>query len=201
MGSYALYSKMRREAALGCAAKTYVAWRAAASERNGEVCDGRQLLQRKNCQLLAIISDISKLNLVIDALLLLCIAAIAGIRLLMKYVLVPEYQRWEIYNRNVELFFWGLGRHDWGAIHFVIALVFLALLILDVVLHWGMIVGIYRKLIPSRLMRCIIAVILISLTILLLIFPYFAKPEIQERGRGRGYRYGRIEGKEEVREK
>ena len=128
----------------------------------------------------------SKLNLVIDALLLLCIAAIAGIGLLMKYVLVPGYQRWVIYNRNVELLFWGLGRHDWGAIHFVIALVFLALLILHVVLHWGMIVGIYRKLIPSRLVRFITTVILIFLTILLLIFPYFVKPEIQERGRGMG---------------
>jgi hypothetical protein len=128
----------------------------------------------------------SKLNLVIDALLLLCIAAIAGIGLLMKYVLVPGYQRWEIYNRNVELFFWGLGRHDWGAIHFVIALVFLALLILHVVLHWEMIVGIYRKLIPRPLVRCITTVVLVSLTILLIVFPYFVKPEIQERGRGMG---------------
>ena len=143
----------------------------------------------------------SKLNLVIDALLLLCIAAIAGIGLLMKYVLVPGYQRWEIYNRNVELFFWGLGRHDWGAIHFVIACVFLALLILHIALHWGMIIAIYRKLIPSRLVRCIIAVILISLTILLFVFPYFVKPEIQERGRGRGYGHQRIEDKKEVREK
>ncbi len=46
----------------------------------------------------------SKLNLIIDALLLLCIAAIGGIGFLMKYVLVPGSQRWEIYNRNVDLF-------------------------------------------------------------------------------------------------
>jgi len=143
----------------------------------------------------------SKLNLVIDALLLLCIAAMVGIGLLMKYVLVPGYQRWEIYERNVELFFWGLGRHDWGAIHFMIGLVFLVLLVLHVVLHWKMIVTIYRKLIPSRLVRCIIAVILISLTILLFVFPYFVKPEIQERGPGRGYGHQRIEGKKEVSEK
>jgi len=49
----------------------------------------------------------SKLNLVIDALLLLCLAAIAGIGLLIKYVLVPGYQRWEIYGRNVSLFLLG----------------------------------------------------------------------------------------------
>jgi len=131
----------------------------------------------------------SKLNLVIDALLLLCIAAIAGIGLLMKYVLVPGYQRWEIYGRNVELLFWGLGRHDWGAIHFVIGLAFLVLLILHIILHWGIIITIYRKLIPNRLVRFIIAVILISLTIILFIFPYFVKPEIHEHWRrmGRGW--------------
>ena len=33
----------------------------------------------------------SKLNLILDALLLLCIAAIGGIGFLMKYVLVPGY--------------------------------------------------------------------------------------------------------------
>jgi len=128
----------------------------------------------------------SKLNLVIDALLLLCIAAMAGIGLLMKYVLVAGYHRWEIYNRNVELFFLGLGRHDWGAVHFVIGLVFLVLLILHIVLHWGIIIAIYRKLIPNRIARCITTVILVCLTILLLIFPYFVKPEIQEGGRGMG---------------
>ena len=53
----------------------------------------------------------SKLNLIIDGLLLLCITVIVGIGFLIKYVLVPGYQRWQIYNRNVDLFFWGLDRH------------------------------------------------------------------------------------------
>ena len=95
----------------------------------------------------------SKLNLVIDALLLLCVAAIAGIGLLIKYVLVPGYQRWEIYDRNVDLFFWGLDRHQWGTIHLATGIVFLALLVLHVVLHWSMIVGIYRQLIPNSFAR------------------------------------------------
>ena len=46
----------------------------------------------------------SKLNLILDVLLMLCFAAIVGIGLLMKYVLVPGYLRWEIYGRNVSLF-------------------------------------------------------------------------------------------------
>jgi hypothetical protein len=126
----------------------------------------------------------SKLNLVIDGLLLLCIAAIAGIALLMKYVLVPGYKRWEIYGRNVDLFFWGLGRHDWGTIHLVIGFVFLALLVLHIVLHWGMIVSIYRVLIPNTVLRYIVAVVLICSTILLFAFSFLVKPEVQERGFG-----------------
>ncbi len=127
-----------------------------------------------------------KLNLVIDALLLLCLAAIAGIGLLMKYVLVPGYQRWEIYGRNVSLFFWRLDRHQWGTIHFIIGLVFLALLVLHVVLHWQMIVEIYRRLIPNRFARWVVALILICITALLFSFPYFVKPEVIEQGREKG---------------
>jgi len=128
----------------------------------------------------------SKLNLIIDTLLLLCITAIGGIGFLMKYVLIPGYQRWEIYKQNVDLFFCGMGRHQWGTIHLVIGYVFLALLVLHIILHWGMIVGIYRTLVPSRFARRVIAVILVLLTILLLIFPFIVQPEIQERGFGKG---------------
>ncbi len=135
----------------------------------------------------------SKLNLVIDALMLLCMATMAGIGLLMKYVLIPGQARWAIYGRNVELYFRGLDRHQWGTIHFAIGLALIALLILHIVLHWGTILAIYRSLIPSRLVRWIIVVILICLTAILLAFSSLVKPEVGEiRGgpgqRGRGYR-------------
>ncbi len=132
----------------------------------------------------------SKLNLVIDALLLLCLAAIAGIGLLIKYVLVPGYQRWEIYERNVSLFLCGLDRHQWGTIHFIIGLVFLALLVLHIILHWQMIVGIYRRLVPNSFARWGIALILLVVTILLFAFPYFVKPEVIEQGKGTGTGWG-----------
>ena len=127
-----------------------------------------------------------KLNLILDALLLLCIAAIVGIGFLMKYILIPGYLRWDIYGRNVELFFWGMNRHEWGTIHFIIGMVFLGLLVLHVVLHWSMVVCIYRTLIPNRFGRYVIAVILVCLTILLLIFVFLVQPEIQGRGQGKG---------------
>jgi len=128
----------------------------------------------------------SKINLIIDALLLLCMAAIAGIGLLMRNVLVPGYVRWEIYGSNVELYFWGLDRHQWGTIHFVIALVFLALLILHIVLHWSMILGIYRKLISNVTARWIMAIIVLALTLILTFFSFAVKPDIQEGGHGKG---------------
>jgi len=133
----------------------------------------------------------TKINLVIDALLLLCIAAIAGIGLLMKYVLVPGYRRWEIYGQNVNLSLCGMDRHQWGTIHLIIGFVFLALLILHIVLHWGMVIAIYRKLIPNTVLRCIVAVVLICLTILLFAFSFFVKPQVIEQGFGGGHGWGR----------
>ncbi len=133
-----------------------------------------------------IVMEKSKLNLVIDALLLLCLAAIAGIGLLIKYVLIPGYQRWEIYGRNVSLFLCGLDRHQWGTIHFIIGLVFLSLLVLHIVLHWSMVVGIYRGLIPNHFARWITALILLVVTIFIFAFPYFVKPKVIEQGKGKG---------------
>ena len=132
----------------------------------------------------------AKINLIIDAFLFLAVAAIAGIGLLINYVLVPGVQRRVIYGRNVDLLFWGLNRHDWGAIHYVLGLVFLLLLVLHIVLHWGMIVGISRKLIPGRFARCLAAAILATLVILLTVFPAFVKPELREGGRGMGRGHG-----------
>jgi len=124
----------------------------------------------------------SKLNLIIDVLLLLCMAAVTGIGLLMRNVLVPGYKRWEIYGRNVELYFWGLDRHQWGTIHFVVALVLLGFLVLHVVLHWSMIVGIYRKLIPNVKARWITVLILLAVTMILTLFSYAVKPVVTEGG-------------------
>ncbi|MEJ5330464.1 MAG: hypothetical protein WHT07_09960 [Desulfobaccales bacterium] len=56
----------------------------------------------------------AKLNFVIDALMFLCMAAIAGLGFLMKYVLVPGRETPLLYGRRVDLFFLGLDRHAWG---------------------------------------------------------------------------------------
>ena len=128
----------------------------------------------------------AKLNLFIDSLLLVCIAAIAGIGFLLKYVLVPGVQRWEIYGRNVDLFLWGLDRHGWGTIHYGFGIAFLVLVTFHIILHWRMVVAIYRKMIPNRVARLITAVVLFALTITLLIFALLVKPQLRDRGQGKG---------------
>jgi len=134
----------------------------------------------------------SMFNLVLDALMLLCLASIAGIGLLVKFVLVAGYRRWEIYDKNVSLSFFGMDRHQWGEIHFAIGVAFLALAVLHVILHWSMIVTIYRRLIPSRPVRWVVALIFVFVVISLFAFSYFVKPEVAEQGRGQGRGHAQV---------
>lgn len=124
--------------------------------------------------------DKSKINLIIDALLFLCVMAITGIGLLMKYVLLPGKETAAVYGRKVDLFLFGMDRHAWGRIHLIIAFVFLGLLTLHVVLHWNMIVSIYCRLIGSAVARRIVAITIFISGIFLVVSPFFVKPEVQQ---------------------
>jgi len=125
--------------------------------------------------------DKSKLNLSIDMILLLLMMPIAGIGFLMKYILIPGIQRNPIYGNNVDLEFWGLSRHEWGTIHLVLSLTFLALLILHIYFHWNMILNILKRMIPNKTWQIVFASLLTVISLLLISFPLFVKPEIVER--------------------
>lgn len=132
--------------------------------------------------------DKSRVNLVIDALLYLCVMAMTGIGLLMKFVLLPGKDTWAVYGRKVELFLFGMDRHQWGTIHMIIAFVFLGLAVLHVVLHGKMIVTLYPRLIGSTVARRVITVILVIAGLFFVIFPLVIKPEVQEpEHKGRHY--------------
>lgn len=120
----------------------------------------------------------SKLNLITNGLMLLCMAAIAGIALLIKFVLVPGYQRREIYGRNVKLLFLGLDRHRWGTVHLYVGLIFIALLVLHIVLHWSSLVATFCRLVPNPLTRTVVVVAFILVIALLLAFPCFVMPDV-----------------------
>jgi len=49
---------------------------------------------------------------------------------------------WAAHNRHL----WGMSRHDWGDLHTVLALLFLALLAVHIALHWSWIVSTTRTI-------------------------------------------------------
>lgn len=123
----------------------------------------------------------SKLNLSIDIIMLLLLMPLAGIGFLIKYVLIPGIQRNERYGAGVELEFWGLTRHQWGSIHLIISIVFLVLLLLHIILHWKMIVGIFKRMFPDKALCAISATLIAGTGLLMIVFPLFVKPEIVTR--------------------
>ena len=58
----------------------------------------------------------------IDAAMFLLMMAIAGIGLLMKYILLPGREAQLKYGNLVEPLFLGLDRHWWSKTHFIVSL-------------------------------------------------------------------------------
>lgn len=121
----------------------------------------------------------SRLNMIIDLIMFPLLTAMAGIGFLIKYVLVPGFERNARYGADVELYFWGMDRHQWGTIHLVISLAFLVLLILHIVFHWKMIVTIIRCMFPPKTFRNTLAVFFGVVSMGLIAIPLFVDPEIE----------------------
>ena len=133
--------------------------------------------------------DKPKLRFVVQALMFLGLMALAGIGLLMEFVLIPGREKIAKYGGNVNLTFLGLNRNDWGEVHLYIALTFLLLLAVHLTLHWKKIVGLYEKTIPDQRRRNIIAFAFLLVSVILIYFAFLVNPEVKEIGRGEG-RYG-----------
>jgi len=107
----------------------------------------------------------------------LVMMAIGGLGFLIKYVLIPGYKRIELYNNDVELYFLGLTRHDWGKVHLWLGFIFLFLLLLHIIFHWKMIVCIFRKMISRDNLR-LTSILAIGIAgLFLLLSPLLIKPE------------------------
>jgi hypothetical protein len=119
----------------------------------------------------------SKFNLSIDILMFILLLAMAGIGFLMKYVLVSGEVRNVIYGSNVDLELNGLTRHEWGSIHLTISIIFLALLVLHIILHWKLIIAILKSMFPSPFIRYGIAGILFIFGLITLVYPFILEPE------------------------
>ncbi|MBN2807319.1 MAG: DUF4405 domain-containing protein [Prolixibacteraceae bacterium] len=119
-----------------------------------------------------------KTNLLIDAILLLLLMAMAGLGLLIKYVLVPGFKRNDLYGSDVELFFWGYDRHQWGTVHLWVSLGFIFLVILHIIFHWRMIGCIFRQIFGTKASRIIVVSSLVFFSLLFVITPLLIKPDI-----------------------
>lgn len=117
----------------------------------------------------------------IDILMLLLMMPLAGIGFLIKYVLVPGSKRNELYGGGVDLEFLGLDRHEWGQIHFLISIGLLVLLALHIVFHWKMIVCIFKRMIPFRILRNTLAIALGLVSLGMIAFALFVRPELVEQ--------------------
>ena len=126
-----------------------------------------------------------KWNFIIDAIMLVLMAVIAGLGLLIKYVLLSGSERWIKYDRSVDLSFRGFDRHDWGKIHLILAIILGVLLVLHIILHWNMIVGLYKKFFKNRTTRIVIGICFTIITIFLIVFPFMIKVDIEETLSGR----------------
>lgn len=71
-------------------------------------------------------------NFAVDSAALLCMVGLLTTGLLVRYVLPPGTGG----RGRAGLELWGLGRHDWGEIHFWISVTLVSLLLLHVALHW-----------------------------------------------------------------
>ncbi|MBC8127762.1 MAG: DUF4405 domain-containing protein [Gloeobacteraceae cyanobacterium ES-bin-144] len=77
------------------------------------------------------------LNLLIDLVAAFCLGVMLATGYILRFPLPPTT------NRTHEL--WGMSRHEWGTIHFWVSLLFLAVLLTHVILHWEWLFATIRR--------------------------------------------------------
>lgn len=110
------------------------------------------------------------LNFLIDGIAFAAFVLLAGTGVLMRYVLPPGTGHF--------LTLWGLDRHEWGVIHFWIAVALLAALALHLLLHWRWVVAMIRgRPTESSGVRVALAIVGILGLIGLALSPFFGQVE------------------------
>lgn len=118
------------------------------------------------------------LNLAVDTLALVLFVLLCVTGAVIRYVLPP--------GSGESLSLWGLGRHDWGGIHFWLSVAFLALMALHLALHWAWILGAARGPASARQRwRPVAAVALLAALGVLAATPFLRPPD-RRPGQGAG---------------
>ena len=109
------------------------------------------------------------LNFWIDLISLLVMLGLIWTGLLIHYVLPPGTGG---RHGGQEATLWGLGRHDYGDIHFYMALAMIGLMVIHVWLHWSWVCTTVNKLLgmkatsSARRAMCGVAILMISAALL-----------------------------------
>ncbi|MFO7594677.1 MAG: DUF4405 domain-containing protein [Pseudomonadota bacterium] len=125
----------------------------------------------------------STLISLIDSIAFIAFLFLTTSGILLHYLLPPGSGRWSA--------IWGMNRHQWGEVHFWIALGFFAVLAFHLLQHWRFVLGLFRGHIKEA-MRLRVALGLVGLiaVVLLSIAPLFSPVTVHEDRNEHPYRSG-----------
>lgn len=91
------------------------------------------------------------LNFIVDSVAFLDLLSLAFTGFIMKYILLPGTggRGQELHDgRGSEHIkdLWLMTRHEWGDIHFYLAVFFIALMVVHIILHWKWIKSCFKSL-------------------------------------------------------
>jgi hypothetical protein len=112
----------------------------------------------------------SSVNFVVDTIAFVAILFLASTGILVRFVLPAGS------GHFMQL--WGMDRHEWGQIHFWIAVALVVLLVLHIVLHWSWVIGMVKGRSGKRKgLRVGAAIVLFSVFLALASVPFLGKVE------------------------
>lgn len=96
----------------------------------------------------------SSLNFIIDLVALLNLLGLITTGFIIKYILPPGSggrgrQLHDGHGREHIKDLWSMTRHEWGDIHFYLALLFVILMIVHIILHWSWIKNYCKSLLDK----------------------------------------------------
>ena len=93
----------------------------------------------------------SSLNFIIDLVALLNLLCLVFTGFIMKYILPPgtggrgRLLHDGLGGEHIKQL-WSMTRHEWGSIHFYLALLFIVLMTAHILLHWGWLKNYFKSL-------------------------------------------------------
>lgn len=125
----------------------------------------------------------TNVNFLVDALALVALVLLAATGAVVRYVLPVGSGHGSA--------LWGLDRHDWGHVHFWVAIAFCVGMVLHLALHWGWITCVVRWDSRGRSRgRAVLVLIAVVALLVLAAAPFFGTVEDIEEGAWRGGRGG-----------